>query len=298
MSEAGGMDEVVLAFTGGTLDRADQIRCDPAALAAAFANPDARCIMLKDLAPVTQDGEIIRLPLPEGAHLAEYALLGVESEKPLFARLTGETSHGEAFRQTRWQDIGAISAAELALYGTARSLVDWHARHRFCAACGEVTHVVKGGWSRLCGGCGAEHFPRVDPVTIMLAEHDGRVLVGRQPRFNGRMYSALAGFVEPGETIEQAVARELHEEAGVRVGNVRYVMSQPWPFPSMLMIACLADAEDDALTIDTTELEDAKWVSADEVRAALRGDPDAVFEAPSYKAVAHQLLRYWLAQQE
>jgi NAD+ diphosphatase len=128
----------------------------------------------------------------------------------------------------------------------------------------------------------------------MLAEHQGRVLLGRQPQYPQGRYSALAGFVEPGESIEEAVAREFAEEAGIGVSNIRYVASQPWPFPGQLMIACIAEARDDKLTIDFTELEDAKWVSRSGVEAALRGDPQAPFIAPPPFAIAHSLLRAWL----
>ena len=155
--------------------------------------------------------------------------------------------------------------------------------------------MFRAGWGRKCASCAAEHFPRVDPVVIMLAEYDGKILVGRQPRFPPRNYSALAGFLEPGESIEEAVRRELFEEAGVRVSNVRYVASQPWPFPAAsLMIACIGEADSDALTIDTTELEDAMWVSRDEVEAALADAEDARFNAPPKFAIAHTLLRAWL----
>ena len=154
---------------------------------------------------------------------------------------------------------------------------------------------MKAGWSRHCDGCGADHFPRTDPVVIMLAEHRGRVLVGRQHSWAQGRYSALAGFVEPGETIEEAVARELFEEAGVRVRDVRYLMSQPWPFPSSLMIACIAQADDDALTLDETEIEAAFWVDTDGVRAALAEEEDAPFQAPPPMAVAWHLLDQWLA---
>jgi NAD+ diphosphatase len=132
-------------------------------------------------------------------------------------------------------------------------------------------------------------------VVIMLAEHRGRVLLGRQHAWPLGRYSALAGFVEPGETIEEAVAREIYEEAGVRVRDVRYVMSQPWPFPSSLMIACIAQADDDALTVDATEIEHAFWCDAAGVRAALDGAADAPFLAPPPMAVAWHLLDRWLA---
>jgi NAD+ diphosphatase len=155
--------------------------------------------------------------------------------------------------------------------------------------------VFRAGWGRKCPACAAEHFPRVDPVVIMLAEHRGRVLLGRQPQYPAGRYSALAGFVEPGESLEEAVQRELREEAGIDTSNVRYLASQPWPFPGSLMIACLADAASDALTIDTTELEDAFWAERDEVAAALRGEPGARFLAPPHYAIAHTLLQRWLA---
>ncbi len=188
-----------------------------------------------------------------------------------------------------------LSPEEAALYGGARSLVDWHARHRFCAVCGSPTELFRGGWGRRCASCGAEHFPRVDPVVIMLAEYEGRVLLGRQPGFPPGFFSALAGFVEPGESLEEAVARELFEEAGIAVSDVSYVASQPWPFPSSLMIGCRAVARDAALTIDTTELEAAMWVDRAEVRAALAGDMGASFMAPPPLAIARYLLEDWAA---
>src|SRR5213075_2648787 len=135
---------------------------------------------------------------------------------------------------------------------------NWHSRHPHCSVCGTASGIVRGGWSRRCPNCGAEHFPRSDPVVIMLAQHDGRLLLGRQPHYPPDRYSALAGFVEPGETIEAAVAREIREEAGIAVAHVRYVASQPWPFPSSLMIGCHARALSEALTVDYTELEDAR----------------------------------------
>ncbi|MFL6722196.1 MAG: NAD(+) diphosphatase, partial [Sphingomonas sp.] len=149
--------------------------------------------------------------------------------------------------------------------------------------------------SRRCGSCEAEHFPRVDPVVIMLAEHHERLLLGRQPHYPPGRYSALAGFLEVGENLEAAVARELFEEAGIRVRNVRYVASQPWPFPSSLMIGCHAEAIADALTIDMAELDDARWFTREEVAAALEGAPDAAFQPPPKAAIARTLLERWLA---
>jgi NAD+ diphosphatase len=154
--------------------------------------------------------------------------------------------------------------------------------------------VIRGGWSRSCPRCSAEHYPRVDPVVIMLVEHDGRVLLGRQPHYPQGRYSALAGFLEVGEAIEDAVTREVKEEAGLDVGKVTYVASQPWPFPSSLMIGCQARALSDELTIDTAELEDARWFTRDEVERALGGSEDAPFLPPPFTAIARTLLEHWL----
>jgi NAD+ diphosphatase len=287
-------------FVGGTLDRADQVRSDPERLAQAFADPRARLLPMEGLDPLDLDGDRLAMqPLRRDARIDEHVLLGIDEEGPVFAWLDPHVPHGAARSPRLWDLAAVLAPDQLALFGGARSLVDWHARHRFCAVCGHPTLPHKAGWARRCpreaGGCGAEHFPRVDPVTIMLAEYDGRVLVGRQHGWPPGRYSALAGFIEPGETVEEAVARELWEEAGIRVSRVDYVMSQPWPFPSSLMIACMAGATGEALTIDETEIEDAKWVDADGVRAALAGAPDAPFLAPPRMAVAWHLFDRWLA---
>lgn len=283
-------------FAGGALDRVDHVRTSPALLADSFADPAARRLVLDGLEPVAADGVLLIEPLERGARVEDHILLGVDpAGRPIFARLldrldavSGATPRGRAL-------AGQVSAADLALYGTARSLLHWHARHPFCSVCGAMTQPGKAGWARQCGSCHAEHFPRVDPVSIMLAEFEGKVLLGRQHAWPPGRYSALAGYIEPGETIEEAVARELFEEAGIRVQDVRYIMSQPWPFPSSLMIACIAQARGDALTLDPTEIEDAFWCDADGVRAAMAGEPDAPFIAPPRMAVAWHLLDHWLA---
>jgi NAD+ diphosphatase len=285
-------------FVGGTLDRADHVRSDPDRLAAAFASPDACRLVLDRLTPVLEGDRLVMEPLSPGARLADHVLLGVDGAGPIFAKLASDAPHAAAQAPGMWDMLERLSADDMALYGAARSLIDWHARHGFCAACGQPTAPEKGGWARRCGGCGSEHFPRVDPVAIMLAEHQGRVLVGRQHRWPAGRYSALAGFIEPGETIEEAVARELHEEAGVVAHSVRYLSSQPWPFPSSLMIACIAQTDDDTLTLDPTEIEDAIWVDAAQVRSALRGDVDAPFLAPPPCAIAWHLLWRWLQEQD
>lgn len=287
-----------IAFAGSPIDRADHVRGDPAALAA-LLGPRARLLLLDGLDPrIAANGGLTWGSLADADPQADLAFLGIDSDgHGCFAGVpaAGSTAPGNP---RIWLALTALPAGDLATYGTARCLVDWHARHRFCANCGAPTVLAKGGWQRSCGACGAEHFPRVDPVTIMLVEHDGALLLGRQPRFPQGNYSALAGFVEPGETIEEAVAREVHEEAGVRVRDVSYIASQPWPFPSNLMIGCLAHADDPTLTIDRTELEDARWFSRGEVAeamvAAVKGERGGAFSVPGSQAIAHHLLQWWL----
>lgn len=217
--------------------------------------------------------------------------LGLDGDSPRFS------AHQPGVGDVRaaFATVGLLDRHEAPIYAAALSLAGWHSRHRFCANCGHDSGAVRGGWSRRCPRCSAEHFPRVDPVVIMLAEHDGDLLLGRQPHYPPNRFSALAGFVEVGETIEAAVAREFHEEAGIRVAEVTYVASQPWPFPSSLMIGCNARALDRELTIDTTELDDARWFSRGQVAAALAGDPDAPFLPPPKTAIARTLLERWLA---
>ncbi len=279
----------MIGFTGGTLDRGDALRHDAIGLAAAKADPRARLLVLDDYTPAYDGDRLAWAALPPDG--AELALLGLDHDGvPHFATITGERAKGRSFDLIA--ALHDLVPGEAATYAGARSLLDWHARHGFCANCGSATAPFRAGWGRACPACGTEHFPRVDPVVIMIAEHDGRALLGRQPAFPPGRYSALAGFLEPGESIEEAVAREIGEEAGIAVTDVRYVASQPWPFPSSLMIACTARALDDRITLDTNELEDAIWVSRDEVRAVLAGEKGPFLAPPAY-AIAHTLLSVW-----
>jgi NAD+ diphosphatase len=281
----------MIGFTGSPLVRPERERADPAAMAAALAHPDARLLALDDYQPHAEEGRLAWLPL-DTAPPGELALLGTIDGIPRFVRL--DPAAGPSSRTPElFALLILLAPGEAGTYAAARSLADWHARHRFCANCGHATAPDHAGWVRRCPSCGAEHHPRTDPVVIMLAEHDGRVLLGRQPAFPPGRYSALAGFVEVGETLEDAVARELFEEAGVRVRGVRYLMSQPWPFPSQLMLACTADAIEDVLTVDRNELEDARWFSHAEVAAALLGASDATFLPPPPYAIAYSLLARW-----
>ena len=273
-------------FSGPGLDRADALRADDCALRALATHPAARELKWREGLPeLDAEGRLI-WTAPSDPQL----FLGFDGEAPRFCAIEDVTADA----RTAFPLMAQLHAADAPIFAAALSLSRWHSRHTFCANCGILSKVNRGGWSRRCPSCNAEHYPRVDPVVIMLAEHEGRLLLGRQPHYPPGRYSALAGFVEVGETLESAVARELFEEAGIRVRNVRYIASQPWPFPSSLMFGCRAEAESAELTIDKTELEDARWFTRDEVAAAFRDDPSAPFQAPPKAAIARTLLERWL----
>lgn len=286
----------MIAFSGARLDRDDRLRGDPARLAELLAG-DALLLRLDALVPETDDGGRLQwLPVEDAPEGAELVFLGLLDGIARFAAvpLQGDPDPAYAHKRSR-AAMMELHHEDLATWGTARSLLDWHARHRFCARCGHHTVLAKGGWQRDCGSCSAQHFPRVDPVVIMLVECQGKLLLGRQSRFPPRSYSALAGFVEPGETVEEAVVREVFEEAGVRLSAVSYIASQPWPFPSQLMIGCLGHAGSFDLAIDEAEIEDARWFTRAEVAEALaRGQESTSFVAPPAQAIAHSMLEWWL----
>ncbi len=189
--------------------------------------------------------------------------------------------------------MATLPAAQAAMAATARAVFNWHHTHRFCARCGAESAIVMAGWERQCPACGARHFPRTDPVVIMLVTHGNSVLLGRSHGWPEGMYSALAGFVEPGETLERAVAREVLEETGLETQRIRYIASQPWPFPNSLMLGCLAEATGRAFTLDD-ELEDALWLSREEMLAAWCGE-DSRIKPARRGAIAHFLIGQWLA---
>ena len=286
-----------IAFAGAGLDRADHIRSDPEQMAG-LMDWRARLLKLDGLDPVIDpEGDLSWGTLADAAPDSDLVFLGLAAGKACFAEVTASLNGSVAPANPRlWAAMAALDSQQLATYGAAKALVDWHSRHRFCARCGNGTKLAKGGWQRNCSNesCAAEHYPRVDPVTIMLVEHDGRVLLGRQPRFPPRRLSALAGFIEPGESVEEAVAREIMEEAGLIVRDVSYVGSQPWPFPSSLMIGCHSYTDDPAITLDTNELEEADWFTRDEVVTAMSGDESGRFIAPPKFAIAHHLLKWWI----
>jgi NAD+ diphosphatase len=280
---------------------------DPQALARHAQDPDRLTVLVAGDIPILRAGEpatALLTPAEIGRaqdHFEE-VFLGYLGERPVIARLVSRES-GDLFRDDPSfvvMDLrgaamsGTAPADELGILAAAKSLLDWHARHRFCANCGAPTAPTQAGFRRDCGGCGAQHFPRTDPVVIMLVARGERCLLGRQARFAAGMYSCLAGFMEPGETIESAVRRETFEETGIRVGAVRYMASQPWPFPSSIMIGCHGEATSETLAVDREELEDARWFSREEVRLMLRREhPDGLFTPPPV-AIAHHLVREWV----
>lgn len=290
-----------IAFAGSPLDRADHLRADSQALLR-YMNGRARLLKLDGLDPVLDgQGRLQWATLADADSESELVFLGLDGDCGCFAEVQpGIFGSGAPAGPRSWAAMQYLEAQDLAIYGAARSIVGWHARHRYCAQCGAPTRLARGGWQRDCTSetCRAQHFPRVDPVTIMIVEHGDSLLLGRQPRFPPGNYSALAGFVEPGETLEEAVARETREEAGVVVRDVSYVFCQPWPYPSSLMIGCHAYADDPTISIDTTELEDARWFSRADVADALdaieRGEQGRAFGCPPRYAIAHLLMRWWV----
>lgn len=209
-----------------------------------------------------------------------------------------EQTHPDAPEGHRFAELRAVMTTltprDAELVVTAKALLAWHRSHRFCSACGQPSAMAQGGWQRLCPSCGAQHFPRTDPVVIMLVTRGNAVLLGRSSGWPERMYSLLAGFMEPGETMEAAVRREVAEETGVRVGLVRYLASQPWPYPGSLMLGCAAEALSEAITLDLNEVEAAMWVRREELAQVFAGEHPEI-RAPRSGAIAEFLLRNWLA---
>ncbi|MCB8821703.1 NAD(+) diphosphatase [Microvirga rosea] len=281
---------------------------DPEALSRHAQDPDALIVLVAGDLPVLKAGDPGTGFLPasvlgrlENHH--EQVFLGFLHEKPVIATLASpeaaslfQDDAGFKVENLRAVAVGGlVPPEELGTLAMAKSLLDWHARHRFCANCGSPTRHAQAGFRRDCPECSAQHFPRTDPVVIMRITRGDKCLLGRQARFAAKTYSCLAGFLEPGETIEDAVRREVFEEAGIRVGQVRYLASQPWPFPSSIMIGCAGEAETDEIVFDTAELEDARWFSRDDVRRMLEGTHEE-FAAPSPIAIAHHLLRQWMSE--
>jgi NAD+ diphosphatase len=285
---------MTLCFAGNVLDRASLHRADPAWLA---AQKTAGLFL-----PFWQNRPFVR---SERAGFFAWraawnglpsVFLGLDGNQPLFAiDLPGESEPqlGEgAFSEMRSAAF-ILPARDTAIAGQAKALLDWHKRHGFCPNCGHPTELMDGGYRRHCPACHAEHFPRTDPVVIMLPLLGERCLIGRNKRFPPGLYSAFAGFVEAGESMEEAVRRELLEEVNLAAGAVRYHASQPWPFPSSLMMGCYAEALSEDFRIDGHEIEDARWLSKTEARARLGGTIEDAMKLPVTIAIAHHLIKDW-----
>jgi NAD+ diphosphatase len=309
-----------VTFGGSGLDRAGPLRADAGALAArlatgrvlpvwrgkplfAGAELSAAGWVSADHPVLAQGGVPLFLGLDEGLACFAQDVSAWAPEAGAEAVQAGffdpsEQRHpalpaDHAFAELRGV-MTRLTPRDAELVATAKALLQWHASHRFCATCGAASQVTMGGWQRTCAACGAHHFPRTDPVVIMLITRGNSVLVGRSPGWPEGMYSLLAGFVEPGESLEAAVRREVFEETGIRVGAVRYLASQPWPFPASLMFGCEGLALDEAITIDPVEIEDALWLSREDMVTVMAGAHPRM-RAPRKGAIAHFLVEAWLA---
>jgi NAD+ diphosphatase len=300
--------EEIYCFAGNPLDRVSQRRQDAGWIASLLDNPETRLLPLRELKPQVRSASATALDwqnvapwrslIEDGGTLI---LLGMRDGHAYFA-LDATSAVVPSSDDTALMDARRVSSiidgGEAAILAEARSLIDWHARHRFCANCGTPSTLASGGWLRQCPNCKAHHFPRVDPVVIMLAVKGERCLLGRGLRRPGARFSCLAGFMEPGETLEEAVRREVLEESNIRVGRVRYLASQPWPFPSSLMMGFLAEALTEEITIDPEEIAEARWFERNEVRAMVeRSRSDEPIPGlptlPPPLAIGHQIARRW-----
>ena len=301
-------------FAGNPLDRGERERRDEAWIAAAARAAESRFLPFRNLEVLLSDlpqpvlgwldGDRVRAAAPD----AEPMFLGLADGVAHFAVALPDCADADGVagrKGWRFEDCrtagGVLPGPDTGILAQARSNLDWHRRHGFCSACGQPTVAQRGGQVRRCTACDAQHFPRTDPVVITVVADPAtdRCLLGqsRGRLSRMRMYSALAGFVDQGEAIEEAVAREVMEEAGIRVTNVRYHSSQPWPFPSSLMIGCLADAASTAIHFDDEEMSAVHWFERDEVLRALAGTSEAL-TVPGPIAIAHHLIKAWATREQ
>ncbi|MES2293126.1 MAG: NAD(+) diphosphatase [Pseudomonadota bacterium] len=290
----------MLSFTGNPLDRASAERSDPDWILAQQARADALFLPVWRAKPLLVGERAGFLPAHALDLMPDMLLvfLGLRNGQPLFAVAMADSESPPLDGVGEFRDMRAaafvLSSADTAIAGQAKALIDWNHRHSFCANCGSGTTPADSGYRRLCPQCGNEHFPRTDPVVIMLPLYGEECLIGRSPRFPEGVYSAFAGFVEPGETMEEAVMRELKEEVSLEVSSVRYHASQPWPFPSSLMFGCYAQAVSRDFRIDAQEIEAARWMTKTEVRARLADEIQDGLKMPGAIAIARQLLMDWV----
>ncbi|WP_449256954.1 NAD(+) diphosphatase [Bosea sp. (in: a-proteobacteria)] len=301
-------------FAINRLDRREDLRNKPDAVTALRHRSDTLIAAVAGETPILNrvDGEKLSVWFSHGetemlGPAQEEIFLGMaEDGSPRFGRLL-DRALAETLKErpelvvTDLRSVALkrlVPEDEVGPLGEAKAVLDWHARHRFCAQCGGQTVAGTSGWRRECTACGALHFPRTDPVVIMLVTRGESCLLARQARFAPGMYSCIAGFVEPGETLEDAVRRESWEEAGLRVGTVRYLASQPWPFPSSIMIGCIAEALGDEITLDMTELEAGRWFPREEVLQMLDGQHPEGLACPQHIAIANTLVRAWALEGE
>ena len=312
-------DDPQVTFGAGGLERAAHLRADDRALADLAARPDARVLPIWRGKPLCEGAALgflaVTHPVLSGG--AALFFIGLSGGVPFFAcdlsawdpeadqrpdtaAFVDPTLQrhplidgGFAFTELR-SVMALLSPFEAEVVASAKALVGWHDTHGFCARCGAKSEMVHGGWQRRCPACSAAHFPRTDPVVIMLVTRGNRVLLGRSPGWPEGMFSLLAGFLEPGETIENAVRREVMEEAGIAVGRVRYLASQPWPFPASLMIGCAAEAQGDTIRHDPVEIEEALWISREDLADVFAGR-NARIKPPRRGSIAAYLMAEWLA---
>jgi NAD+ diphosphatase len=302
----------MIPFAGSPLNRASEKRTDIDWIASKRSDPTSLVLPMWRLEPFLLEPDKSGVPLELGllrpdlvdsfaSDEAPFIFLGLDGERAVFAldvsaardpANAGPLAGLGYFREARTA-AQMVSIEHAAIIAQAKAMIDWHQRHGFCPRCGAPTKMVDAGYRRLCSQCNSEHFPRVDPVVIMLATHGDACLVGRGKQFPRGMFSALAGFVEPGETIEEAVRRELMEEASVKVAAVTYYATQPWPFPSSLMIGCFAEAESREAKADEIEIAEVRWIERSTARELIEGKQVDGLRVPPPIAIAHHLIRSW-----
>jgi NAD+ diphosphatase len=297
-----------LGFAHGTLDRSAQLRTRPDLVEALRQTLEARFyVFCGDNAVLRRENDLgialfaaDELPFPEQHQ--EMVFLGREGEAGRFAVLIAPNAEEALKEKAEFLLIGLralaldgrLPADQMGAIAQGKAMLHWHATHRFCSKCGQPSALAEQGWKRICTACSAEHFPRTDPVVIMLTVDGDRCLLGRSARFPPGWYSTLAGFVEPGETIEDAVRRETFEEAGILGGRVTIMANQPWPFPASLMIGAYVEARSTTIAIDLDELEDCRWFDRDEVRQMIAGTHPEGLGVPAKMSIASHLIRHFV----